>query len=345
VRTVGELLALGQDAVMDRLGLEAIALFAAASAQTMRPLHLVRPVERYEESFEFEQEIETAEPLLFILNRFVDQISQRLELSSLAAERLTLRLQLASGGSLEFFLQVPQPTRRADVLFRMLQTHLEAIRTDSPITGVALQADPSRPSQKQFSLFEAALRDPHQFQETLARLSALVGAARVGTPVRENSHRPDAFKLIPPDFENAPTILRRRVAEILRPTPLRRLRPGIAASVEQPDSAVVLAASAPPPDPASPRFPSAELAIVSVRCPSMPGVHGRVTVARGPWRASGHWWESGSNENNFPGTGTDAGSQTGPAWQREEWDVQIQDGPALRLVQRQDRWEVEALLD
>ncbi len=232
IRTVGELLALGQDAVADRLGLEAMALFAAASVTGTRPLNLVRPSEHYEEAFDFEQTVETMEPLLFILRRFVDHLSQRLELAGLAAERLALSLRLESGELLERSLRVPQPTRQADVLFRMLHTHLESLRTESPIASVALKAVPTQPEQKQFTLFEAALRDPHQFQETLARLSALVGSERVGTPIRENSHRVDAFKLVPPDFENAPSQLSQRVPEILRATPLRKFRPMKKAQVE-----------------------------------------------------------------------------------------------------------------
>ncbi len=327
VRTVGQLLALGQDAVMDRLGLEAIALFAAASTQSVRPLNLVRPSERYAESFDFELEVETIEPLQFILNRFIDQICQRLEPSLLAVSQLTLRLRLASGQSLEYALHVPQPTRRADVLFRMLQTHLEGVRTDSPIAGVSLQADPTRPGQKQFSLFETALRDPHQFQETLARLSALVGADRVGTPVRENSHRPDSFKLIPPDFENAPATLRRRVAQILQPTPLRRLRPPAPANVgtraDVPPSPAIVAGEGregKAPTPFSLHLP--HRSSIELRSQTT------VTLALGPWRASGHWWEPG-------------------AWSREEWDVQTQEGAVLRLVCRgsPEQWHVEAVLD
>jgi len=198
----------------------------------LRPLNLVRPTERYEESFDFEQEIETIEPLLFILRRFVDYLSQRLEPAGFVVERLTLKLRLESGAVVEQRLRLPQPTRRTDVLFRMLHTHLESLRTDSPIVSVSLKADPTQPEQKQFRLFEVALRDPHQFQETLARLSALVGADRVGTPVREESHRPDAFKLVTPDFEKASGVVGRKSAALSRIVPLRRFRPAVKAKIE-----------------------------------------------------------------------------------------------------------------
>lgn len=312
IRTVGELLALGQEALLERIGLEALALFAAASTVTTRPLRLVQPPEQFEDSFEFEEAVETIEPLLFILRRFVDQLSGRLELAGRAAERMTLRLRLESGEVLERLLRIPQPTRQPDALFRTLHTHLESLRTDSPIQGVALRLDPTRPEQKQLGLFEAVLRDPDQFQETLARLSALVGADRVGTPVLEDSHRTDTFRLVPPDFENAPSVPVNRPAVDLRPVAIRRFRPSVKAGVET---------GAGPDDGKSGN--TSGRSPVTIRC-SM--ANGKVQVAVGPWRASGNWWD--------------------PAvWQREEWDVATRSGKVLRLVRQMDRWFVEGILD
>lgn len=308
IRTVGEFLALGQEALMDRLGLEALALFAAASTTGSRPLNLVRPADRFEESFEFEHVVETMEPLIFILRRFVDQLSQRLEFIGWVASAQVLRIRLESGEVVERRLRLPQPTRQADVLFRMLHTHLETLRTDAPITAVTLVFHPTEAVQKQFGLFETVLRDPQQFQETLARLGALLGSERVGTPVLENSHRPDAFRLVPPDFENAPVTNPHRRPLALQATPLRRFRPEVKARIEtsQPNSEEVPAA-----------VPT------SVHCSV---ANGQVKVAIGPWRASGRWWEPG-------------------AWQRDEWDVETRSGTVLRLSQRPEGWFVAGVLD
>jgi protein ImuB len=306
VRSVGELLALGQEALVDRLGLEALALFAAASTSTLRPLHLVRPPDRFEERFEFEPAVETLEPLLFILRRFVDQLGQRLEGLVRVAEEITLRLGFESGEILERRLRLPEPTRHPDVLFRMLQTHLETLRTEAAIGSVALTLSPAEPRQKQFGLFETALRDPQQFQETLARLAALLGAERVGTPLLENSHRFDAFRIVPPDFEHAPRPGVSRTPPALQPVPMRRLRPAPAARVEI--------------------HPPSKIAFDSPASIRSSGANGKLTVTLGPWRASGHWWEPG-------------------AWEREEWDVQTSAGQALRLVRTGDEWRVEAVAD
>jgi protein ImuB len=269
VRTVGELMSLGQEALADRIGLEALALFAAASPTSTRPLRLVRPSERFQESFAFEHPVETSEPLLFILRRFVDQLCPRLELLGLAAASMQLQLRLESGERLERVLRVPQPTAQASVLFRMLDTHLETLRTNSAIAAVSLEASPTPREQKQLGLFDAVLRDPHRFQETLARLTALLGADRVGTPVLEDSHRPDAFKLVPPDFENAPIVNETSTNSLLAVLPLRRLRPGVEARIETKVADLV-------------KRP------VSIRCAV---TQGTLRVTLGPWRTSGQWWE------------------------------------------------------
>ena len=321
--TVGEVLALGLAPLAERLGLEALGLFAAASVTTSRPLKTAKPVERFEESHEFEVEIETVEPLLFLLRRFAESLARRLEGFGWVAGVLELRLRLESGRVLEQALRVPQPTRRAEVLFRMLHTHLESLRTESPVKAVGLIVEPTRPEQRQLGLFESALRDPNQFQETLARLAALVGADRVGTPVREDSHRPDAFVLVPPEFDGPSVSGQGGEPDWHRALPTRRRRPAVATQVIW--------------DPEPGKVPATRMGtggegggagIGDARPIAVRGAAGtgRVVGAAGPWRASGHWWDAG-------------------AWERESWDVALTDGRVLRLTRGAEGWSVEAELD
>src|SRR5690606_13072103 len=97
------------------------------------------------------------------------------------------------GSLYEHWFRIPSPTGKIQTLFRMLQTHLETLRTDSPIGAVRLTATPCNPVTHQFGLFETALRDPNRFAETLARVTALCGPDRAGSPVIEPTHRADAF--------------------------------------------------------------------------------------------------------------------------------------------------------
>src|SRR5215472_12443816 len=255
VHTLGQLAALDKEQVGTRLGPEAVRMWERATGQSSRVLKLIQPPESFEESFEFEREIETAEPLLFILRRFLEQLAVRLAAIYLVAKQLTLRITFANSRQVrhgtdssdwrnesvvdkqiyERIFKIPQPTNDVDLLFRMLQTHLENFRSEHPIVGIALSAEPIKPAGAQFGLFETTLRNPHQLLETLARLTALVGADRIGTPVLEETHRPDAFRIEPFSWQltsaadhggrsSATPGLQR---EARRSSPLQTLRPAL----------------------------------------------------------------------------------------------------------------------
>ena len=311
ISTVGALLALGKDSVTERLGPEATELFNRVSPDSPRPLKLVIPKEEFSEYLEFENEIETVEPLLFVLRRFVEQLSRRLELIYLVIAEFHLQLSLSSGAKYERIFKIPAPTGNIDVLFRMLQTHLETVRTDSPITSLRLAAKPTKPESKQFGLFETTLRDPNQFAETTARLTALCGSDRVGTPQLEHSHKPDAFHVAQtflssgsPDF---PVRCSDRLLES-RPNPqtgisalqLRRFRPPRPSHIEFRDNKPALLRS--------------DLFI------------GPIVETRGPFFSSGNWWDAGR-------------------WAREEWDVETADGSLFRIFRSSEGCFVEGIYD
>jgi protein ImuB len=266
IGTIGAFLALGRDNVAERLGPAAAALFDGLDL--VRPLRIVAPPETFAEQVEFQHEIETTEPLLFVLRRMVEQLARRLEMIYLVTAELELRLTLSSGDPYARTFRIPSPTNSLDVLFRMLQTHLETLRTDAPIVAIRLQAQPGGPEQHQFGLFEATLRDPNQFAETLARLTALCGPENVGTPHPEPTHRPDAFHLAVPDFSKPAPAARAEEpaagAGSRMGMQLRRFRPVLAATVEFREQRPALLRSA--------------------------VFNGALTSAAGPYLGSGDWW-------------------------------------------------------
>src|SRR5437762_1927600 len=241
IHTLGQLARHDKEQLGARLGPEAIRMWERANGQSNRVLKLVRPPESFEESFEFENEIETAEPLLFMLRRFLEQLAVRLGAIYLVAKELTLQITFANppqdGAAdaekqvYERVFKIPQPTNDVDLLFRMLQTHLENFKSEYPIVAVALSAQPIKPAREQFGLFETTLLNPHQLSETLARLSALLGADRVGTPVLEETHRPDAFRMEPFAWEVGAIDLNRPQRTAFLKLALRRFRPAASASV------------------------------------------------------------------------------------------------------------------
>src|SRR5438067_12895595 len=132
IHTLGELAALNKEELRDRLGPEAVRLWERANGTASRPLKLVQPPETFDESFEFDHEIETAEPLLFILRRFLEQLALRLSSIYLVARELTLTITFSgaqtdasaarTNASAARTFKIPQPTNDVDLLFRMLHT-------------------------------------------------------------------------------------------------------------------------------------------------------------------------------------------------------------------------------
>jgi nucleotidyltransferase/DNA polymerase involved in DNA repair len=107
---LGQLAALSRDDLAARLGASAVELWERANGRAERILKLVSPPESFIESFEFENEIETIEPLLFILRRFLQQLATRLNTIYLVAKELRLRITFADKSQYERIFKIPQPT-------------------------------------------------------------------------------------------------------------------------------------------------------------------------------------------------------------------------------------------
>lgn len=263
IRTVGQLRALSRGGLADRLGPEAVRLHELACGTVVRPLDPVRPPEEFVESFDFEQEIETLEPLLFLLRRFLDQLTRRLRGMWRVAGRMILTLPLENGGVYGRAFTIPCPSADPGVLFRILSTALESLRLEHRPRGVRLRMEPAAVAGDQLQLFESALRDPNRFGETLARLAALAGPASAGSIRLLDTHRPDSWETVAPRFQGSlPEVPDGRPGVGL---PLRRLRPPPPAAVRTTRQRPVHVES--------------------------PAAGGPVRDALGPYRLSGQWWD------------------------------------------------------
>src|SRR6266566_7282711 len=306
IHTLGQLAALDKEQLGARLGPEAVRMWERTNGQSNRLLKLVRSTESFEESFEFVHEIETAEPLLFMLRRFLQQLSLRLSAIYLVAKELTLRITFANPPAVwrdgfaaankqryERVFKIPQPTNDVDLLFRMVHTHLENFKSEHAITAVSLDAQPTKPPKQQFGLFETTLRNPNQLSETLARLTALLGSDRVGTPVLDETHRPDAFRIEP----FAWNVSMRFAADTAASTEEKKEAPGVALRRFRPaaPASVFISENVPA------QFQSKK-------------IRGKLVDQRGPYLTSGNWWDE-------------------KIWSRSEWDLQLENNVLVRCHQ------------
>jgi protein ImuB len=298
IESLGQFAALKKEAVAARLGPIGVELWERATGKTSRLLQLVPLRESFEEAFEFENEIETSEPLLFMLRRFLQQFSVRLGALHLVASELQLEIGFSDKSQYAHRFKIPEPTNNVETLFRMLHTHLENFTSQSPIVAVALKAETTKPSFEQFHLFETALRDPARLTETLARLAGLLGSERVGRPVLEETHRPDAFRMEPFAWQLPET-----KSDEVPPLPasaLRRFRAALPASV-------LLAKKRPV------HFRSGK-------------IQGAVRAAKGPYLASGNWWDANG-------------------WDRAEWDVELEIGAICQCHASDGQWALDGIYD
>jgi protein ImuB len=162
----------------------------------------------------------------------------------------------------------------------------------------------------QYSLLERPVPSPETLATLIARLGALVGDNRCGSPQILDTHRPDGWTLAPVAFDDRLRAIdgsstTRPASTSLTPMVLRRFRPPVAIRVT---------------------VERGRPARVAIDRRGMSG--GAVQRAAGPWRSSGGWWES-------------------LRWNRDEWDVAFDGGAVCRLFQDRDtgQWFADGVYD
>ncbi len=306
IRTLGDLTRLPREDVGQRLGLEGLSLWDRAAGRFRNALHYVQPPETFVESIEFDYRLETLETLLFVLRRFLERLSLRVEAVYRLIAELRLQISLEDGKKIVRHLQIPAPTREAETLLRICGQYLETVQTSAPIVAFLVEALPSPPEHHQFDLFQGGLKDPNRFFQTLARLAALVGNDQVGVPRQNDTYQPDCFQLKLPDFSWSSSIAPTAASPVRTFTAspartfrigpaLRRYRPALAARIQ---------------------VHQGKPAALQSRT-----ISGKIRESAGPWKLSGHWWDRAG-------------------WRTEEWDIKLDQGGIYRVAQTADHWEI-----
>ncbi len=334
LRTLGDLAALPSSALSARLGQQGLRWQKWARGEEMRPLVPTAPVEHFDASLDLEWPVEGLEPLSFVLARLLDPLCERLERGDHGAVVLRVTLTLVTSASArsasagprrsrgeggrerhERVIELPAPMRDARVLRTLALIDLESHPPSGAVDRVTGGVDVTAGRVLQFGLFARAL--PGDTLATLtARLGALMGADRVGSPALVDTYRPGAFAMTafnpPREVTNAPSP---RPASTHGASVVRRFRSPIPAKV-------VLEHGQP--------------ARVTTDRRGFGG--GRVARCEGPWRSSGDWWA---------GPHAVRGLHPTQPWNCDEWDVVTTDGCGYRISYARETgtWFMDGLLD
>lgn len=325
IRCLGELAALPMSAVATRLGPEAALLARRARGEDAYPLVPRSAPLRFEEAIELEYGIETLEPSMFVLRALLDRLTTRLAWRGFICGDLRLSLGLANRSSDERTIIIAAPSNDTKSLLTLIRLQLEAHPPRAPVERFRIAAIPERLRAAQLDLFRPKGPAPEQLAVTVARLTALCGADRIGEPIVADSHRPDAYGIAPfgRDVSRVPGSGSRVTDPVTRNQ-----------GPETTDRDVRLALRAiRPPRPISVFCNRGELDYVRpVDAPSGTassyGCNGRVVTAAGPWRVHGEWWSP-------------------DAYTRDYYDLQLSDGGVYRVFHdlQRDTWFVDGSYD
>ena len=195
ISTLGELAALPEAELVARMGPKARAWRALARGERE---HTFEPIEEefsLEEFCEFETPVEQIDSLLFVGARMIDCLATRAAGRALALRSLTAEMGLERGGTHGCAIRPAVPTIDRKFLLKLLQLEIGAHPPQAAVVRLTLRAEAGAQSKVQLGLFAPQTPEPSRLDVTLARLRAMVGEERVGSPVLEDTHRADGFRM------------------------------------------------------------------------------------------------------------------------------------------------------
>lgn len=281
IHTCAQFDALPEIAIVERFGQEGRQRQLLARGADPRPLLPKEPSVQFEECMELESPVDLLEPLLFVLNRLLEQLCVRLRMHVLATSEIKVTLALEGNAAQKEkpvfhvrTVRLPVPATESKFLLKLLQLDLQKHPPDAPVIAVNITATAARGRKRQLGLFLPLSPEPERLEITLARIGSAVGEGRAGKPVLPDTHRPNAFEQR--RFVLREMSLKARSDERAARAALRIYRPPLPATVKLQEE-----------KPAQ------------IVCD---GLARRILAFAGPWRTKGDWW-----------------SET--AWARDEWDV------------------------
>jgi protein ImuB len=324
MRMLGEIARLPETELITRMGADAQMWRQLARGEAEHAFQPIEPALSLEEFCEFETPVEQIDSLLFIGARMIDCLAARAGSHALSLAAITVAMKLENGRVHRCVLRPAVPSTDRKFLLKLLQLEIGKRPPETAVVALTLAAEAGQSGKVQLGLFVPQMPEPSRLDVTLARLKALVGDDRVGSPVLEDTHRQGSFRMedfaMPgesiPRFPRSPDARDRghpvlgHMESVREEQParmaLRRMRPPMPVWIVQHGT-----------KPAA--FRNSE-------------GYFEITAAYGPWRSSGCWW-------------------AGTGWDEEEWDVLAtrSDGTDVACLLICDRlrnaWRLEAYYD
>ena len=260
IRTLGELAELPEEELVTRLGQQSSLWLNLARGNAD---HTFQPLEakfELKEHIEFENHVDQIDSLLFIGSGMINNLVGRANGRALCLASMTIRMSLERSHHYERVIRPALPSNDRKFLLKLLQLEIGAHPPQAAVKSLTLVAEAGQQSKVQLGLFTPQAPEPSRLDVTIARLKALVGADRVGSPALLDTHQRGSFKIdefAVPGLHSTDNDATTRIS-------LRRMRP---------------------PHPLHMQIREQRPAAFRDDADFY-----RVQVAYGPWHSSGCWW-------------------------------------------------------
>jgi protein ImuB len=260
IRTLNELAALPEAELVSRLGSKARRWHELARGAALHTLQPIEPEFSLKEVCEFETPVEQMDSLLFVGARMIDCLVARAATKAMSLATLAVQMKLECGQIHRLSIRPALPSVDRKFLLKLLQLEIAAHPPQAAVQSLTMTAEAGQSSKVQLGLFAPQTPEPSRLDVTIARLKAIAGEDRVGSPVLEDTHRAGSFRMESFVVEHHSV-----ATKVQRPhMALRRMRPPLTVRM-------VMRADRP--------------AIFHDGQRSY-----RVEAAFGPWRSQGSWW-------------------------------------------------------
>ena len=260
IRTLGELAELPEEELITRLGQQSTVWLKLSRGTADHLFHPIEAAFELKEHIEFDTHVDQLDSLLFICAGMINNLVARTSGRALCLASLTIRMSLVRSLLYERVIRPALPSIDRRFLLKLLQLELGAHPPQAAVVSLTLIAEAGQQSKVQLGLFSPQAPEPSQLDVTLARLKALVGADRVGSPVLLDSHRGGSFTVedfrVPDQPAQCDDGITRISLRRMRPPHLLRMQMQVQKPLVFRDGSDLY----------------------------------QVQVAYGPWHSSGCWW-------------------------------------------------------
>ncbi|MFL6304626.1 MAG: DNA polymerase Y family protein [Candidatus Sulfotelmatobacter sp.] len=197
IRTLGSLADLPEDELIARMGQSGKQLHQLARGEMPHLFQPSEPAFALEECMDLDTPLVLLHPLLFVMNRMLEQLIQRAKSRVLALASITVTLILEGAATHSCTVRPALPTNDKQLWVKLLQLELEAHPPKASVLALTLAAEPGSTSKAQRGLFAPQIPEPARLDITLARIRAIVGEENVGRAVLTDSHQTQGFQVAP----------------------------------------------------------------------------------------------------------------------------------------------------